>query len=178
MARLCTQAWVRSRSDTDSDQPSNDEDDGDDSDDSDEDDDNDVNDDDDHNNDDDGKDDNDNDDVGAPVLWMPAAVPDSPKDAVPPPASVLFAAPVAPPKCPKPSSRRSTRLEQLRIVADSNTRLPELLSIIGHDVTERLLERINDRMNSVAFFRRLIKLSRERLDRETRNTLDKEYGYM
>ena len=162
VARLCTQAWGPSRASADRDQPVIDEDVGDDGDDG-------------------GQDDDDNDDTAAPVPvpCVPAAVPKPPKVSVPaPPASVLFPAPVASPKSPKVSSQRTTRLERLRVVADTNAHLRGLLSIIGHVVTEGLLERINVPMNSVEFFRRLIKLSRERLDHETRNTVNKKYGNM
>ena len=108
---------------------------------------------------------------GVPPVAMSCEVP----DAVPGPPQVP-AKPPAP--TPAKSSSRTPRLEQLKVVAKTHAYLRRLLRLVGHVVTETLLERIDTPMDSVAFFRSLVNLTRGRLDAEKREILEVNFAHV
>ena len=74
-------------------------------------------------------------------------------------------------------SPKSTKLIQLRVVCGYDPVLHDLLAIIGHVVTESVLERINVPMNSPAFLTNLTKLTKEKLDSKTQQRVNRRLNY-
>ena len=104
-----------------------------------------------------------------------------PKAPVPASSVVPVAAPV-PSEVPaksavsSQSSKSLSRIELLKVVAKTHPMLRKLLGLVGHVVTESLLERIDSPMNSVEFFRSLVNLTRGRLDPDKQSILNGNFG--
>ena len=147
VARSCTQAWGPSRAPNDGDQPVIDT-----------------------NDDDDDDDDDANTDDNGESNAVPAAMDDQPSVVEPPVAFSESAVPPLPDpvrsaESPAPeSSKRSSKLNELRVAAASNSELRRLLRVIGHVVTESVLGQIDAPMNSMMFFTSLIRLTKGKLN--------------
>ena len=102
---------------------------------------------------------------------VPDVAPQPPNASVPPIETVK--SPVSP---GKPTSRLSLKLQLLRTTADSNPILRDLLSVIGHVVTEGLLDQIRCPMHTNKFKVCLIDLAMERLDLKTQNIVKSRFG--